>query len=379
MRRNLFTPLILLFLCSCPGRRDEPLDLLVIDTVSGSIVERWAAPRHTFDVKVDPSTGRVWAMSEQDEPSLWELYPMEDPRRVYMLGSTEAYPFGSTLVEDYWFDRGAIAIDPIRRRIAFSSPRSSRTVLMDLDTEQVVSQQATGPLWHSISFDTTSDIAYFTGNLDLYSFRISDGASLDDRLCFGPENADWANNTMSVVVSEGGRQLFAINSETFLCRLALDGTSSAPTFAVIDCGVVLCSAAGMAVDDAATRLYIANTALFASFPADPYERLPSLTFWDLVANTQTTVSAPAMPHGLALTPDGQTLFVSHFFCNRIGVYDALNTNHLYDIRTDGRSWGMDFSADGSRLFVTQFQPNESDRVGDYGPGGPKECPPFLER
>jgi hypothetical protein len=379
-RRSAFLSPVLLCLCSCSGdgREMPPLDLLVVDAVSGAIIERWEAPEHTFDVKQDPASGRVFGLSESGGPSLWEFSETEGPRRVYELDGTDAYPFGEDLPLDLWFDRGHIAIDPVRRRIAFTSPRSDRTVLMDIDTEDVIAEHVTWPMWHSVAFDRETDTAYATGDLELFSFRISDGTPLDENLCFSPGNEDWANTTTTVVASEAGRELFAINGETFLCSRALSGSAATPSFSAIECGVLPCGSAGVAVNDSASRLFIANSAAFASFPADPGERLPSVTFWDRQTGIQTTVPAPAMPHGLALTPDESTLFVSSVFCNRVGVYDPASATHLYDIPTEGRSWGMDFAADGTRLFVTQFEQNGSGRVGDYGPGGRETCPELAQ-
>lgn len=353
-----------LALAACSSE-PRPLPLLVIDTATADVVERWRVPDNTFDVADDDATGRVWIVAEADTPRVFEISSdgsgIERYRLNLVMGGGGSGPLG--LGRDYWVDYGAIAIDPVHRRGSFTSPRSNTLAILDLDTGEFVRGQVSQFLPHGTAYDSAGDVGYGSAQF-AYSFRASDGTALVDDLC-GEFTA------YALAFSDANQKLYATTGFNGICTY--DPATNTPTRQAAVCNdAYFCDHAGIAVSGDGKRLYVSNPAY------QTLGYLPSWSIWDLELGTQTDITDEAGPHGFAVSPDDSTLYVTETTCNRVRVFDAKTGVHRYDIPTDGETLGIDLNADGSRLYVTQVRADSelgggrqlmADHVGP--------CPPLV--
>lgn len=338
-----------------PSESPEPkVPIAVIDTLSGQIVERWDAPKLTFDVAFDDVGNSLWAISEyeadyrseyESAPRIWELRAGEAPQLWHTLPEVwqelSVYPH-------YWIDFGAVAVDTTARRGAFTSPRSKVLALIDLDTGALVREIVSLHQSHGTAFDSRRGIGYESISGLPFAYRSSDGDLLGTDLCspgFGGPGLTLSSSGILYAPTYN----FDAAGDT-VCRFDPDvGAELLPNGFGCDGGY--CSTVGVIVSPDASTLFVATPKIDSS--ATPSFHVRGLTggYYDEVMNE-------AGPQGFELTPDGSTLFVSQIACERIAVYDASPPFvHLYDIALDGEALGMDLSADGSRLFVAQADPN----------------------
>lgn len=373
-------------LAACEKEDRRAPDLALVDTQTGEIVERWPAPALTFDVAEDPLTGRVWAVAENDGDDtarVWELFPDRKELRYELHPGIDLGANGPFLgyAKYYWLDSGAIALDPSRRRGSFGSPGSDERALLDLDTGEpllsVYSEYWGFPL--GASFDTAAGIGYGTATGLFFAFATSSG-DLSAQYC--PQA--WVK---APVFNPVDRKVYFLSSEASVSVFDPATGACGPQLPHLCGGLASrCDVTGTALSSDGSRLYVAAPSL----DEDPHTedgRLPSFSIWDLTApdladpTAQTEITHGAAPHGFAVSPDDSTLYVTMVRCNRIGVFDARTGEHQYDIPMDGETMGIDLSADGSLLYVSQISRNSVLSIGDgrvlRERAGP--CPPIKER
>lgn len=373
-------------------RRNDPAGapgLAIVDTALGEVTDHWEAPALTFDVAEDPATGRVWAVAEHTGdavPRVWELFADAEPELRYELqpGASGPAPGGTGFFgygKISWAGAHAISFDPVRRRGSFASPGSDEMALLDLDSgEQLWSVYSYDWGWPiGMSFDLEQGIGYGSTIGILYSVITSSGQVANSGICPG-----WASTP---AVDHVGRRVFYIASGESLSSYDPVADACGRQLGHFCAGHALgCTISGLIVSSDGERLYVAAPSLEPPIP--PWDGPPSFSIWDLTAgdlddpDIQTEIPDGAGPHQFALSPDDSTLYVSMLRCDRIGVYDAITGEHRYDIRTDAETMGIDLSADGTRLFVTQVRSDSALSRGPYDytlrerAGG---CPPLKHR
>ena len=387
MYASRLVPLILIVASAACHRSDGGGGgLAIVDTLTGTVVEEWPAPPLTFDVAEDPVTGRVWAVAEHPEDDIarvWEL-TADGSIPQYELHPGEGGPGGTGYLsysKYRWLDSGAIALDSGRRRGTFGSSGSDERVILDLDTgERVNSISSYYWGWPiGATFDTASGIGFASTISILYSFETSSGV-LAGEYC--PDH--WVK---APTFNAFDRKVYFISGESSISVLdPATGACGPPLYHLCNGYPVDCEITGPMISHDGTRLYVAAPSL--DDPVVPWDGLPSFSIWDLTApdleapSAQTEFTNGAAPHGFAISPDDSTLYVTMVRCRRIGVYDARTGEHFYDIPMHGETMGIDLSADGSRLYVTQvardgvLSPAYSDDILRERAG---PCPPLKER
>lgn len=339
-------------------RPEKPLPVLVIDTSSGFIVERWPAPDLVYDVAIDPVTGRVWAAAEAR--FAWEIWELSRDSRP-TLHQTVSIPDDGDGIDrpihrSMYMDIGSLALDTVGRRGAFTSPRSEQLILLDIDSGEIVRRLLSDDWEHSVDFDEDGGIGYATTGEVVYAFSSATGDPVGIDLCdsWGTTNS-W---TIAIDFSESTGKVYAtLGNDSEVCEY----DPVLGTFSILP---LLCDEPpdsrcfynfAIASNHAGNRLYVADFfGLDTVAGFSPIEFLALGTGGNL---TQTSIMDGRGPHGFEISPDDSTLYVTEYTCNRIGVFDARSGEHRYDIPTDGETLGMDLSADGSRLFVTQADPD----------------------
>lgn len=346
-----------------PGERALPI--AVIDTATNQIVDRIDAPLLTHDIAFDDATGSLWAISESERkpPRVWEISPNGKARRRYTL-SMDFSGLGKLHEMDY----GAIALDRVARRGAFTSPRSSELVLIDIDSGDAIRKITSEYLPHGTVFDTQRGIGYATSASLPYAFRTEDGEILADYFCtdtFG--GPPIAISTTGLVYAPIGISTATDPWGDYVCVFHPD---SGATSIELECDSAGCWPASTLVSPDGRRLFIAMP------------RVGRIHVVDLETSWQYAAYDASGPHGLEISPDGTRLYASKIACNRVSVFDPRPTTpvHLFDIELDGEPMGMSLSADGSLLFVSQVDPE-----GELGHGWEfleewhvtPDCPPLV--
>lgn len=377
-RRTLLRWPFVVLAVGCRNAAEPALPLVVIDTEAGWVVEEWKAPHLAYDIAIDDATGRAWLMAEHGGTYVWEVFPDREPQaRAELPPSAQVSPPWPPTREGS-LDRNQMALDPVRRRGAFSSSRSDVVLFLDLDSAEEVFRLHTYIFPHSIAYDIPRGVGYLAWYGVFSKFDTETGGLLIEELC--PQTLAERN----VVVSSATGMAFTGSIGDDLCLY--DAVANTSSIFTIDCGGQIdfyghrvCETVGLALSPAEDRLYVAFSRDLGADPL-PDDPPPGLVFVDLTTKEQQYVVDTTGPNGIEVSPDGTTLYVSTIGCQRIRVYDAATRQPRYDIPLDGEPRGMDLSEDGTRLYVTLADPD-----GRLGGGtewvetrwGP--CPPLVPK
>ena len=358
-----------------PSEEFRNLPLAIVDTNTGRITAEWEAPERLFDVAVDPVTGRVWGVADSSwyiydgmpGPMVYELYPDQPPRPIYEMGMQWLDPSTHLQINRQDFlDYGNIALDPVNRRGLFTSPTTWETVLLDLDTDRRIKYYyGGGSRIHSNAF-WDEGLGYFTGGGYGAAIRSSDGEVLGVFCSLDfPQHA--------AAISQPRDELYIVQGYTLMCIVHLDTFATEEWEIPCNANSWNCLAVGTATHPDGRRLYLAMEDYSG---AD----ITTIGVFDAETRTWREVLDRSRPHGFAVSPDGRRLYVTERICRRIGVYDADSLDRIADIPMEGNTLGIDLSADGQRLFVTQAAdgtPLGSDGFDLGDPFCPALAPPLT--